>query len=182
MFKKVIGQDQGEPAGSASAHSESYEQEAAVSPEPSYGSSRSGGATRNVLSSDVDIKGNVKFTDDLVVDGKIEGEIVSDGSLTIGENARIKAELMTGNIVVYGKVHGNLTAANRIDIKSSAEVVGDVVAQTLSIEAGAIFVGKSNVGAAAQAAPEPQPEPEPEVADEEEEVEQGTLAGTETEG
>lgn len=99
-----------------------------------------------MLSSDVDIKGSVKFTNDLVVDGKIEGEISSDGNLTVGENARLKAEIKTATVVVYGKVHGNITASDRVDLKSSAEVVGDIKAKTLSIEAGAIIVGKSTVG------------------------------------
>jgi len=104
-----------------------------------------------VLSTDVEIKGTVKFTNDLVVDGKIEGEIHSDGNLTVGENARLKAEIKTATVVVYGKVHGNITAAERVELKSSAEVVGDIKAKVLSIEAGAIFVGKSTVGTPANA-------------------------------
>jgi cytoskeletal protein CcmA (bactofilin family) len=108
-------------------------------------------ATRNVLSSDVEIKGSVKFTNDLVVDGKIEGEITSDGNLTVGENARIKAEIKTATVIVYGKVHGNLTATDRVELKATAEVVGDIKAKTLAIEAGAIFVGKSTVGTPASA-------------------------------
>ena len=112
-------------------------------------------ATRNVLSSDVEIKGSVKFTNDLVVDGRIEGEITSDGNLTIGENARIKAEVKTATVIVYGKVHGNLTATDRVELKASAEVVGDIKAKTLSIEAGAIFVGKSTVGTPAAAPSQP---------------------------
>ena len=102
---------------------------------------------RNVLSSDVEIKGKVKFANDLVVDGLIEGEIVSDGSLTVGENARIKAEINTRSVVIYGKVHGNINVSDRVDIRANAELVGDIKAGTLSIEAGAIFVGKSTVGA-----------------------------------
>jgi cytoskeletal protein CcmA (bactofilin family) len=109
------------------------------------------GASRNILSSDVEIKGTVKFTNDLIIDGKIEGEISSDGSLTVGENARLKAEIRTATVVVYGKVHGNITAMERIELKASAEVIGDIKAKTLSIEAGAIFVGKSTVGTPAQA-------------------------------
>ena len=193
MFKKVIGQDQSESVGSPSAHSEAQAPNTPITAESNYSatrSSRSGSSTRNVLSSDVDIKGNVKFTDDLVVDGKIEGQINSNGSLTIGENARIKAEICTDNIIVYGKIHGNLTASSRIEIKSSAEVVGDIVAATLSIEAGAIFVGKSTVGGPTQTSttePEAEPDTEPKLETEpkavdEEDVEQGTLAGTETEG
>jgi cytoskeletal protein CcmA (bactofilin family) len=102
---------------------------------------------RNVLSSDVEIKGKVKFTNDLVVDGLIEGEIYSDGSLTVGENARIKAEVHTRSVVVYGKVHGNITVTDRVELKANAELIGDIKAATVSIEAGAIFVGKSTVGA-----------------------------------
>ncbi len=100
----------------------------------------------------MEIKGTVKFSNDLVVDGKIEGEITSSGNLTVGENARLKAEIRTGTVVVYGKVHGNITAASHVELKASAEVLGDIKAVTLSIEAGAIFVGKSTVGAPSQVA------------------------------
>jgi len=134
-----------------------------------------------VLSTDVEIKGIVKFTNDLVVDGKIEGEIHSDGNLTVGENARIKAEIKTATVVVYGKVYGNLTVTDRIELKASAEVVGDIKAKTLSIEAGAIFVGKSTVGTPAQApasAAQAQPAAKPAAAAAPESPKQGTLAGT----
>ena len=113
---------------------------------PSAAPQRAVGPSRNVLSSDVEIKGIVKFTNDLVVDGRIEGEIHSEGNLTVGENARLKAEIKTGTVVVYGKVHGNIIASDKVELKASAEVVGDIKAKTLSIEPGAIFVGKSNVG------------------------------------
>jgi cytoskeletal protein CcmA (bactofilin family) len=164
VFKKVIGQDNSEAQRSAPSHPESRHPEPLAPPAPpAYGSHQqqaaptaaaarpSPAATRNVLSTDVEIKGTVKFTNDLVVDGRIEGEINSDGNLTVGENARLKAEIKTRTIVVYGKVHGNMTATDRIDLKASAEVVGDLKAKTLSIEAGAIFVGKSTVGTPAQA-------------------------------
>jgi cytoskeletal protein CcmA (bactofilin family) len=158
MFKKVIGQDNSESSRSAPPLPEARHAEPLAVPAPpsSYGAQSapartSPTATRNVLSSDVEIKGTVKFTNDLVVDGKIEGEITSDGNLTIGENARIKAEVKTATVIVYGKVHGNLTATERVELKASAEVVGDIKAKTLSIEAGAIFVGKSTVGTPANA-------------------------------
>ncbi len=187
MFKKVIGQDVSEntrsappipelrhpePAPAAPAHS-AHSSHAQPAPAPTRSSPA---ATRNVLSTDVDIKGTVKFTNDLVVDGKIEGEISSDGNLTVGENARLKAEIKTSTVVVYGKVHGNLTATDRIELKASSEVVGDIKAKTLSIEAGAIFIGKSTVGtptqAPAQSGGGKQQSNSPDSA------KQGTLAGT----
>jgi cytoskeletal protein CcmA (bactofilin family) len=159
VFKKVIGQEASEPEKPSLTTQEDRAPKAATPPsgrESSYGSHASAskpssGSTRNVLSSDVEIKGTVKFQHDLIVDGKIEGDIQSTGNLTVGENARIKAEIKTGTIVIYGKVHGNMTATDRVELKSSAEVIGDIKAKTLTIEAGAIFVGKSTVGTPTQA-------------------------------
>jgi len=105
--------------------------------------------TKNILSSDVEIKGSLKFSNDLVIDGKIEGEVTSDGSLTIGENAHVKGELKTKSVTVFGKVEGNITVTDRCELKKDAELVGDVRANTLAIEEGATFMGKSIVGAAA---------------------------------
>lgn len=105
--------------------------------------------TKNILSSDVEIKGSLKFSNDLVIDGKIEGEINSDGSLTVGENARVKGEIRTKSCTVFGKVEGNITVLDRCELKTTAELVGDVKAKTLSIEEGATFMGKSIVGASA---------------------------------
>lgn len=165
MFKKVIGHEGNEGQRSSQGVSEERASRTPQGPPASSGSTErtetpfqaSGaqtapaGNTRNVLSSDVEIKGTVKFNHDLIVDGKIEGDIQSSGNLTIGENARIKAEIKTGTVVVYGKVHGNMTAAERIELKASAEVIGDIKTKTLTIEAGAIFVGKSTVGTPSQA-------------------------------
>lgn len=111
------------------------------------GSAAAASSQRNILSNDVHIKGTVRFANDLLVDGRIEGEISSEGSLTVAENAHIKAEIKTKSVVVYGKVHGNIIATDRVEIKSSAEMVGDIKGAVLSIEPGAIFVGKSEVGA-----------------------------------
>ena len=76
--------------------------------------------TKNILSSDVEIKGSIKFQNELMVDGKIEGEITSAGTLTVGENAEIKGEIKTKSVTVLGKVHGNITVEERCELKSHA--------------------------------------------------------------
>lgn len=189
MFKKVIGQDNSDSHRAAPSLPENRHPETLAAPAaPAYAALQpaaavavaprnSPTATRNVLSTDVEIKGTVKFTNDLVVDGKIEGEINSDGNLTVGENARIKAEIKTATVVVYGKVHGNLTATDRVELKSSAEVVGDIKTKTLSIEAGAIFVGKSTVGTPANL-PAGSDKSPAKAAAAPDAPKQGTLAGT----
>jgi hypothetical protein len=64
---------------------------------------------KNVLSADVEIKGSIKFQNELTIDGKVEGEITSAGILTVGENAEIRGEIKTKSVTVLGKVHGNIT-------------------------------------------------------------------------
>jgi cytoskeletal protein CcmA (bactofilin family) len=100
---------------------------------------------KDILSSDVEIKGTIKFQKELLIDGKVEGEINSDGVLTIGENANINGEIKTKSITVYGKVVGNITVAERCELKSRCTLQGDLKAARLVIEEGATFIGKSEV-------------------------------------
>jgi cytoskeletal protein CcmA (bactofilin family) len=114
---------------------------------------------KDILSSDVEIKGSIKFQKELLIDGKVEGEINSDGVLMIGENADIRGEIKTKSITVYGKVHGNITVAERCELKSKCTLQGDLKAARLIIEEGATFIGKSEVTSGpvpAKAAPRPE--------------------------
>ena len=89
-------------------------------------------AGKDVLSSDVEIKGSIKFQKELLIDGKVEGEINSDGVLTIGENADIRGEIKTKSITVYGKVQGNITVGERCELKSRCTLQGDLKAAVSS--------------------------------------------------
>jgi len=100
---------------------------------------------KNVLSADVEIKGSIKFTNELIIDGRVEGEITSAGVLTVGENAEIRGEIKTKSVTVFGKVHGNITVDERCELKARAVLQGDLKAARLVIEEGATFVGKSEV-------------------------------------
>src|SRR5437870_9369998 len=100
---------------------------------------------KDILSSDVEIKGSIKFQKELLIDGKVEGDINSDGVLTVGENAEIRGEIKTKSITVYGKVHGNITVGERCELKSKCVLQGDLKAARLIIEEGATFIGKSEV-------------------------------------
>jgi cytoskeletal protein CcmA (bactofilin family) len=106
---------------------------------------RDGGSARNLLSADVEIKGSIKFQNDLTIDGKVEGEISSPGNLTVGENADIRAEIKTKSVTVHGKVTGNITVEDRCELGARAVLNGDLKASRLSIAEGATFVGRSEV-------------------------------------
>ena len=109
--------------------------------------------SKNILSNDVEIIGNLQFSHDLIIDGRIEGEVNSDGNLTVGENATIKGEIKTKSVTVFGKIEGNITVSERCELKSQAELIGDIRAGTLSIEEGATFMGASTVGASSKRPP-----------------------------
>lgn len=102
--------------------------------------------SKNILSSDVEIRGKLRFSNDLIIDGRIEGEVNSEGDLTVGENAQIVGDIKTRSVVVFGKVKGNITVTDRCELKQNAELDGDVIASKLAIEEGAIFLGSSSVG------------------------------------
>lgn len=103
------------------------------------------GTTKNVLGPDVEIKGNLKFTGELTFEGKLEGEIHTDGILNLGDTAVINGSIEVQSVVVRGKINGNITAKEKIDIKAKTELFGDIRAAKLVIEEGVTFVGKTEV-------------------------------------
>jgi len=103
------------------------------------------GAAKNTLGSDVEIKGNLKFSGELMFDGKIDGEIQTDGVLNLGDSATVNGNINAQSVVVRGKVNGNITAKEKIDLKTKTELFGDIRAAKLSVEEGVTFVGKTEV-------------------------------------
>jgi cytoskeletal protein CcmA (bactofilin family) len=115
-------------------------------------------ASKNTLGSDVEIKGNLKFTGELTFEGKLEGEIQTDGVLNLGDSAIINGNINAQNVVVRGKITGNIVAKEKIEIKTKAELFGDIRSAKLVVEEGVTFVGKTEVNpnkVAPTAAPRP---------------------------
>src|SRR5947208_13373426 len=81
----------------------------------------------------------------LTFDGKLEGDISSDGTLNLGDNAVVKGNITVNSVVMRGKVNGNVTAREKIDIKSKTELFGDIRAPRLVMEEGVTFVGQTEV-------------------------------------
>ena len=102
-------------------------------------------ATKSNLGSDVEIKGIIRFRNELAIDGKVEGDIFSQGALAIGENGAIRGDIKTKSASIAGKVHGNVTAQERCELKSQGELLGDLKTPRLMIEEGAVFIGHSEV-------------------------------------
>lgn len=90
----------------------------------------------------IEVIGDISFADRLQVDGKTQGKLTSDnGTLIVGESARIEAQIDVGVCVVHGLVQGNLIARSKLEIRKTGRVQGDVITPVLLVEEGAVFNG-----------------------------------------
>lgn len=91
----------------------------------------------------VEVRGEVKGSEDLTVEGFVEGTITLAGSrLTIGAHAKVQADVSARDVVILGELNGNITASGRVELRSGALLMGDIQASRLSIEENAVFSGK----------------------------------------
>ena len=92
------------------------------------------------------VKGELSGSEDLYVDGQVEGSIALKGnSLTVGPNGLVKASVDAKGVVVQGKLEGNIQASDRVELRKSAIVTGDITTQRISIEEGAYLKGKVDI-------------------------------------
>lgn len=104
----------------------------------------------------VQIYGEVKGSEDLIVDGTIEGTItLSESRLTIGPNAHVQANVSARDVVVLGAITGDIHASGRVELRAGSNLKGDIRAGRLSIEENAIFSGKVDLSATERAATGP---------------------------
>jgi cytoskeletal protein CcmA (bactofilin family) len=105
------------------------------------------------LGASIQIRGQVSGTEDLQIDGIVEGPISLKGhELTVGSTAQLTSEIHAGNVVAYGKVVGNVHSRGRVDIKKDGSIIGDIDSARISIEDGAHFKGRIEIDPAKQQA------------------------------
>jgi cytoskeletal protein CcmA (bactofilin family) len=98
------------------------------------------------LSRGVSIKGSVKFLNELLIDGDVEGTIDSTGTLTIKEHAHIRGEIRTKSVKVRGTVEGNIFATESCELQAGCTLRGDIEAPRLAVSEDATFLGSAKVG------------------------------------
>ncbi len=106
---------------------------AAAATAPSGGSS--------VIGADLVIVGNLQSNGEVTVDGQVQGDLQAQ-RIVIGQQARITGGIVADEVVVQGMVMGSIRG-NRVTLQASSKVEGDIVHQSLAIEQGAYFEGKS---------------------------------------
>ena len=93
----------------------------------------------SILSADLHIKGNLKTTGDIQIEGQVDGDIRAH-LLTVGEGAIVRGELVADDVVINGRIVGRVRGL-KVRLTSSARVEGDIIHKTIAIESGAHFEG-----------------------------------------
>jgi len=98
------------------------------------------------LGSSLHVKGDIIGTEDLLIDGSVEGLVeLDERKLTVGPTAKITADINARDVVVYGFVKGNVHAKGRIEIKKDGSVIGNLTTAQIMIEDGADFKGSIEI-------------------------------------
>jgi cytoskeletal protein CcmA (bactofilin family) len=105
---------------------------------------------KSILSAELEIIGTIKTSGSVQIDGRVEGEVISQGDVILGKSGTVKGNLNVNSISVSGTIVGNITAKDRIELKSTARLMGDIKAKRLAVEDGVTFVGKSEVNPTGQ--------------------------------
>jgi cytoskeletal protein CcmA (bactofilin family) len=99
------------------------------------------------ISQGIRIKGEITGSEDLFVDGPIEGKLnLTNGSLTVGPNGTVKADVVAREVIVRGRLEGKIQGLERVQLWSTGQVIGEVQTQRLAIEDGAVLRGKVETG------------------------------------
>jgi cytoskeletal protein CcmA (bactofilin family) len=110
------------------------------------------------LDSGSHVHGELRFQTSFRVDGKLNGSVVSDGDLIVGDGGEVEGDLRVGQVVISGTVRGTIRAARRIHISPTGKLFAEVDTPSLIIEDGAVFEGRcamTREGAKSAAAPGP---------------------------
>ena len=131
------------PVSSTAAHSSAP----STSPQPASPLNLSGRAAA-CISQGIKIKGEVTGSEDLFVDGVVEGKLslTTNSCLTIGPNGSVKADVTAREVIVRGKIEGKVTGRDKVQLLSTGEVTGEVLTDRLAIEDGALLRGKVEAG------------------------------------
>ena len=98
------------------------------------------------LGSSLRVKGDITGTEDLMIEGLVEGQIQLDGRrLTVGPAAKVTADIIARDVVVHGYVKGNVRAKGRVEIKKDGCVIGNLTTAQIMIEDGADFKGSIEI-------------------------------------
>ena len=98
-----------------------------------------------IIGHNVCLEGTLTSKETLRIDGKVKGKIECDGSILIGTEGRVEAEVIADNVYIAGELRGNVTANNYLEINESGKVFGDITTAKLVVDQGVVFEGRCHM-------------------------------------
>ncbi|HNZ86650.1 MAG TPA: polymer-forming cytoskeletal protein [bacterium] len=102
--------------------------------------------TETVIGESVVLEGEFNSHGNIVLEGKLNGNLSTDGHVLIGDKAEVVANIKAGSAFISGKVIGNITLSDSIDIAKTANIQGDIKASSIAVESGCQINGRVSVG------------------------------------
>jgi cytoskeletal protein CcmA (bactofilin family) len=100
----------------------------------------------NVVGRSCVVRGDLCGEGAFRVDGTIQGSVESKAAVVIGETGAVTGNVRAVDVLVAGKIHGNVTCSGHLDILSTGGIEGEIDAESLRVETGGVFSGKSHMG------------------------------------
>src|SRR5437588_3807943 len=147
MWKKEDAKPEGVTGNSATPVNSAISSSPATASTPSSSLATSSRAAA-CISQGIRIKGEVTGSEDLFVDGMVEGKLslTTNSCLTVGPNGHVKADVLAREVIVRGKIEGKVTGRDKVQLWSTGQVTGEVQTDRLTIEDGALLRGKVEAG------------------------------------
>jgi cytoskeletal protein CcmA (bactofilin family) len=101
---------------------------------------------KTILGPTLEIEGEIEGSEDLVIQGKIHGKIVSKKNLTVDSSGKVEASVVTQNLAVSGMLVGNVEASEKVEVRKEGKMIGDIKAPRVIIADGAKFKGNIEMG------------------------------------
>src|SRR2546425_5641758 len=149
MWKKEDSKPEGISGNAAPPANSAISSSTALASAPSVSSALpTSSRAAACISQGIKIKGEVMGSEDLFVDGVVEGKLslTTNSCLTIGPNGSVKADVIAREVIVRGKIEGKVTGRDRVQLWSTGQVTGEVQTDRLAIEEGALLKGKVEAG------------------------------------
>jgi cytoskeletal protein CcmA (bactofilin family) len=101
---------------------------------------------RTLIGEGTVIRGELRFSDGLRIDGEVIGDVVVEGEgysiLVISEKARVSGRVIAGHVIVNGTVDGPIECNGLLELQPKAHITGDVRYDVLEMHQGATIAGE----------------------------------------
>lgn len=96
----------------------------------------------SVIGSDMEVEGNIRAKEAVRVEGRVTGDVESDGALIISAGGSVKGNVKGSSIIIGGSVEGDLTSGGRTEVASTGKVIGNIRTKSLIVDENAVFQGQ----------------------------------------